>query len=108
MLEYEQYKQELLGLEKAICDLEASLDISGKKAKIAELEKEAQAQDFWGDMENSQKVLQKTKQLKDKVAAYEGLKSSWEDALVLIDLANEENDEGMLPEVKKTNSSVTT
>ena len=102
MLEYEQYKQELLGLEKAICDLEASLDISGKKEKIAELEKEAGAQDFWDDMENSQKVLQKTKQLKDKVLAYENLKMAWEDALVLIDLANEENDETMLPEVKKT------
>lgn len=57
---------------------------------------------FWDDMENSQKILQKTKQLKDKAARYEALKSGWEDALVLIDLANEENDESMLPEVKKT------
>ena len=53
-------------------------------------------------MENSQKVFQQTKQLKDKVERYEKLKGSWEDALVLIDLANEENDESMLPEVKKT------
>ena len=52
-------------------------------------------------MEKSQKVLQKTKQLKDKVEKYEALKSSWEDALVLIDLANEENDESMLPDVKE-------
>jgi len=53
-------------------------------------------------MENSQKILQKTKQLKDKVERYEKLKTSWEDAIVLIDLANEENDEGMLSEVTKT------
>ncbi len=57
-------------------------------------------------MEKSQKVLQKTKQLKDKVENYEKLKSSWEDALVLIDLANEENDESMLPDVKKTCSDI--
>lgn len=50
-------------------------------------------------MENSQKVLQKTKQLKDKIDAFESLKSKWEDTLVLIDLANEENDESMLPDV---------
>ncbi len=50
-------------------------------------------------MENSQKVLQRTKQLKDKVEAYENLKGKWEDTLVLIDLANEENDESMVPEV---------
>ena len=48
-------------------------------------------------MDNSQKVLQKTKQLKDKVEAFNSLVSKWEDTLVLIDLANEENDESMLP-----------
>ena len=57
-------------------------------------------------MEKSQKILQKTKQLKDKVERYEKLKSSWEDALVLIDLANDENDESMLPDVKKTCSAI--
>lgn len=50
-------------------------------------------------MENSQKILQKTKQLKDKVEAYDALKAKWEDTLVLIDLANEENDESMLPDI---------
>ena len=53
-------------------------------------------------MENSQKVLQRTKQLKDKVEAYENLKNKWEDTLVLIDLANEENDESFLPEITQT------
>lgn len=68
---------------------------------IENLEKESAEPEFWEDMEKSQKVLQKIKQLKDKVTRYETLKSSWEDTLVLIDLANEENDEGMLGEVKK-------
>lgn len=107
MLEYEQYKLELQGQEKAINDLEASLDIPGKKQQIAELEAQASAQDFWDDMEKSQKVLQKTKQLKDKVAAYEELKTAWEDAIVLIDLANEENDESMKDEIKKTVEDIT-
>lgn len=106
MIEYEQYKLELQGLEKAINELEASLDIAGKKTQISELEKQAAQPDFWDDMENSQKILQKTKQLKDKVAAYENLKSSWEDALVLIDLANEENDESMMSEISKTVETV--
>lgn len=71
-------------------------------SKISELEAQSAAPGFWDDMEKSQKVLQQTKQLKDKVESYDKLKGSWEDALVLIDLANEENDESMLPEVKKT------
>ena len=71
-------------------------------SKIDELEKISAEPGFWDDMENSQKILQKTKQLKDKVESYEILKGSWEDALVLVDLANEENDESMLSEVKNT------
>ncbi len=106
MLEYDQYRLELQGLEKTISDLEFSLDISGTKDKIAELEEKAAAPDFWDDMENSQKILQKTKQLKDKVAAYDSLKSSWEDALVLIDLATEENDESMLSEIESAAKAV--
>ncbi len=51
-------------------------------------------------MKASQKVLQTAKQLNDKIEKYNKLYSQWEDTLVLIDLANEENDESMLDEVK--------
>lgn len=68
-------------------------------SEIEKLEKESSEPGFWDDMEKSQKVLQKTKQLKDKVEAFDNLKSLWEDTLVLIDLANEENDESMLSDV---------
>ena len=67
--------------------------------EIEKLENEAMQPGFWDDMAASQQILQKTKQLKDKVASYESLHSSWEDALVMIELANEENDESMLGEI---------
>lgn len=57
-------------------------------------------------MENSQKILQKTKQLKDKVEAYNALTAKWEDTLVLIDLANEENDESMLPDITEAANEI--
>ena len=56
--------------------------------------------DFYNDMKESQRVLQKAKQLNDKVQKFNSLYSLWEDTLILIDLANEENDESMLDEVK--------
>ncbi|MGN0149578.1 MAG: peptide chain release factor 2 [Clostridia bacterium] len=99
MLEYEQYSLELQGLEENINELRDSLDIAGALSEIEKLEAQSSQPDFWDDMENSQKVLQKTKQLKDKVDSFNSLKSLWEDTLVLIDLANEENDESMLPDV---------
>ena len=61
-------------------------------------------------MENSQKVLQKTKQLKDKIESYEELRTTREDALVMIELAEEENDASMVDDikaaVKKLNDSI--
>ena len=53
-------------------------------------------------MENSQKVVKKTKQLKDKIAAYEELKTLREDTLMMIELAEEENDASMANDVQNT------
>ncbi len=70
-------------------------------SEVEALEAQSAEPGFWDDMEQSQKILQKTKQLKDKIERYNTLKGEWEDSLVLIDLANEENDEGMLSEITK-------
>ena len=53
-------------------------------------------------MENSQKVIKRTKLLKDKIEAYEELKSLREDTLMMIELAEEENDASMANDVKNT------
>lgn len=50
-------------------------------------------------MENSQKVLQKTKGLKTKVERYMKLAGNWEDLKVLNELGMEENDESVIPEI---------
>ncbi len=81
-------------------------DIAGTNAEIKDLEEKSAAPDFWDDMEKSQKILQKIKQLKDKVERYNKLKGSWEDTLTLIELADEENDESMLSEIKSAVESV--
>ncbi len=69
-------------------------------AKIRELEEQATKEDFWNDMEKSQKVLQQTKQLKSKVEAYESLYSDYVDAGELTQMADEEEDLSMLGEIK--------
>lgn len=70
--------------------------------EIEELEAQSAQPSFWDDMASSQKILQKTKQLKDKVEAYDNLRSAWEDSIMMCDLANEENDESMLDEIKES------
>ena len=82
--------------EKRVKNLKEALAIDTLKEEISELEKESSKPDFWVDMENSQKVMQKIGSLKAKVASYEGVKNDYADALVMIELANEEEDADLL------------
>lgn len=96
MVEFEELRLRLLDSEKPIENLKEALAIDSLKAEVEVLEKESAAPDFWEDMENSQKVMQKIGSLKAKVTGYESLKSDYEDALVMIELADEEGDLSLL------------
>ena len=96
MVEFEELRLRLLDSEKPIGNLKEALAIDSLKAEVEVLEKESAAPDFWDDMENSQKVMQKIGSLKAKVTGYESLKSDYEDALVMIELADEEGDLSLL------------
>ena len=52
-------------------------------------------------MEGSGKLLQKIKGLKDKVDSYNGLYTTWQDMTVLVEMADEEGDLSVMPEVKE-------
>ena len=96
MVEFEELRLRLLDSEKPIENLKEALAIDSLKAEVEVLEKESAAPDFWDDMENSQKVRQKIGSLKAKVTGYESLRSDYEDALVMIELADEEGDLSLL------------
>jgi len=76
-------------------------DIAGAIEKVDELEIIAADPDFWNDMGKAQKILQNTKQLKDKIDRYNRLKQNFEDIITIIQIGNEENDETIIPEVKQ-------
>jgi len=67
---------------------------------IETLEKKTEENNFWDDMEKSQKILKEIKQLKTSVALYEDLHQAWEDLLAMIDLANEADDESLIGEIQ--------
>lgn len=58
-----------------------------------------QQTDFWSDVENTQKVLQRSKTLKDKILRYENLISRVEDLEILIQISDEEEDLSTLDEI---------
>ena len=100
MLQFEELRLTLLESEKPLKDLAEALGLGKMREEIATLEAEAAQDGFWDDLENSQKVLQRTSALKNKVADYENIKSQYEDTLTLIELANEEGDESLLEECR--------
>ena len=101
MLQIEEQKQALRAAEPDLKDLASALGIEAVKKEIAELDEQAAQPDFWNDMENSQKVLKRSGSLKATLAAYEQLVSLFEDAQTMIEMAEEDNDESMLPDIDK-------
>ena len=89
MLQFEELRLKLQGMEPELRELKQSLNIDKLGIEIAELERKAAEPSFWDDMENSQKVLQRTAQLKASVETYNKLQSLYEDTLTLIELAEE-------------------
>ena len=69
MLELEELRLFLIGLEQEITNLAGALGIDRLKRQLEELEARTAAPEFWNDPENSQKVLQQTGQLKNKLTA---------------------------------------
>lgn len=70
------------------------------KQEIGSLEEQSADPDFWSDMGNSQKVLQRIKALKEKVQRFEMLTQDWEDLTTLVELGIQENDGSVLEEVE--------
>ena len=98
MLQFEELRLKLQGMEPELRELKQSLNIDKLGIEIAELERKAAEPSFWDDMENSQKVLQRTAQLKASVETYNKLQSLYEDTLTLIELAEEAGDESVYEE----------
>lgn len=74
-------------------------DLPGMKNELEELEQRAAEPEFWNDAENSQRVLQRTKSLQNKIEHYNRLLKDCEDTLILAELGLDEKDETILAEV---------
>lgn len=106
MIEYEDLRARLLQSEKPIEDLKEALDLETLVTEIKKLEAESAKEDFWNDMENSQKVLRKISSMKSKVNSYNSLKSNFDDTLVMIELADEESDISLLEDCTQSVENV--
>ncbi len=101
LLQYDEYKVKLQDLEPEILDLRDALGMDHLLMQIEELELKSAEPNFWDDIETSQKVLQKTSQLKNSTQRYEKLYLLFEDTQTMLEMAIEENDESLLEEIEE-------
>lgn len=95
----ENAKHELQNFRKNVEELGNALRITELRAEVEQLEKLTFEPDFWSDQENSTKILQKIKQMKDKIEKYEALCLKLEDTIIMAEMAIEENDESLTDEI---------
>jgi peptide chain release factor 2 len=69
--------------------------------QIADLEERMSAPDFWDDNEKAQKIIGELNAVKSVVEVFNKLAEEYEDLQVMLELAEEEQDESIVPDLEK-------
>ena len=101
MVELDQFKSTLQATEGPLREVLLALDLKNKQNRIAELEMSMEEPSFWEDPDRATKIMQELKNLKSTVEICQGLETAKEDIQVLIDMAQEEDDESLVPEIEE-------
>ena len=91
---------DLKELSATLTSVEAVLDVPKLRAQAAELERQASDPDLWNDPENAQKVTSKLSHTQGQVRRVEELRSRVDDAELLWEMAEAENDPDSRTEVE--------
>ena len=99
MIEFDEYKVKLNNIRPKLDALSDSLGIEAAKEEIERLHAQIDSDGFWDNQEVSQKVMKQSRLLESKVELYERMCSQWDDLYTLCEMAIEEGDDSMLPEL---------
>ncbi|MBV8985727.1 MAG: PCRF domain-containing protein, partial [Acidimicrobiia bacterium] len=102
----QDFSDELRALAQRLSDAERYLDLDGLRKRFAELEVEASRPDLWDDTDQARKVTTDLSRVKADVDELEGLATRLSDAETLYELAVEEGDDSVEPEVAETLAAV--
>ncbi len=100
IVELDGFKSRVQALEQPMQEVKESLDLNNKSNRIQELEREMEAPDFWNDASASTAKMKELKSLKDDVEMYAKLEEVYDETLEYISLAEEEDDEDLVPEIE--------
>lgn len=101
MVQLDEFKTALGAYEMPLKEVRDSLGLETKKLRIEELERNMEAPDFWEDADKASADMKEVKDLKSIVDNADGLQTAYEDIMTLIEMAYEEEDESLIPEIEQ-------
>ena len=100
MLELDELKAQLKTYDEPMQQMRSSLDLDNKEKRAEELERTMAEPGFWENPEKAQKLQKELGALRNGMEAFAKLENLYEETLMLIDMANEDDDESVLPDVR--------
>ena len=106
MIPLDEYKMSLGGFEEQLEECRKALNPESLIEEVQALDDQMAAPDFWNDVDNANKLTQRSRQLQNKLERYNKLKSRFDDLGALIEMAEEEQDDSLVDEIKAETASV--
>ena len=100
MILLDELKLEIPELEHSLAEADAALGTDTLKEELAKLDEQTMQPGFWEDQEKAQKVMKSKKSIEDKLGELDRLNTSLEDLKVMIEMAEEADDEETALEAK--------
>ncbi len=99
-IEFEVYKQKLNDIKGNLDALADSLNLEGLRNELERYHAMQEAPGFWDDPEKSQQIVLKTRHAENKIERYRKMVASWDDMMTICEMAEEEDDDSFLQELK--------
>ncbi len=100
MILIDDIKFEFEGYSPMVKELYEVLEIKTLEEKIITLEEKSASPNFWNDAEEANIIIKEMQGYKNKVASFSSVKNSFDDISTLIEMAVEEDDDSLIPEIK--------
>ncbi|MBE5807214.1 MAG: peptide chain release factor 2, partial [Clostridiales bacterium] len=100
MIQMETFKQDLAEIRRMLDESKESLQIDHLREQMIEYQEDMGSPGFWDDTERAQKVSAKASQVERRIQHYEQLCARADDVEVMMELADEADDEEMAGEIE--------
>lgn len=105
MFKADDYRLRLKSLSDTLSEAGYALDIENLGARLDALKKEQEDPSVWQDLEKSKRVGREIAIVENKINSYKKGETAVADAYAFIDLIEEADDEGLIPELENMISS---